>query len=93
MTEQYLGSTGVWKDATLAILATIAKQERVWLSERVRAGLEQARRSGKKLGGPRCVVDVGKIRALTAAGKSWDDVGAQTGTSARTRKRRFEGLV
>ena len=93
LTEQSLDSTGLWKDAILAILATIAKQERIRLSERVKAGLERARRSGKKLGGPRCVVDVGEVRALRAAGKSWDTIGALTGTSARTCKRRFAGFV
>jgi DNA invertase Pin-like site-specific DNA recombinase len=33
-TEQYLDSCGVFKDAVLSILATIAKQERIRLSER-----------------------------------------------------------
>lgn len=73
--------------------ATIAKQERIRLSERVKAGLERARRAGKTLGGPRCVIDVEKVRALRAAGKSWDDIGNQTGTSARTCKRRLAGLI
>ena len=91
LTEQYLDSTGIWRDAIIGILATIAKQERIRLSERVKAGLERARHSGKKLGGPRCVVDVEKVRALRAAGNSWDAIGVQTGTSARTCKRRFAG--
>jgi DNA invertase Pin-like site-specific DNA recombinase len=34
---------GVFKEAVLAILACIAKQERVRLSERVQAGLSRAR--------------------------------------------------
>ena len=37
-TEQYLDSCGVFKDAVLSILATIAKQERIRLSERTIAG-------------------------------------------------------
>jgi DNA invertase Pin-like site-specific DNA recombinase len=37
-TEQYLDSCGIFKDAVLAILAVIAKQERVLLSERTLAG-------------------------------------------------------
>ena len=93
LTEQYLDSTGIWRDAIIGILATIARQERIRLSERVRAGLDRARRVGKKLGGPRCVVDVEKVRSLRAAGLSWDAIGVQTGTSARTCKRRFAGLV
>jgi hypothetical protein len=43
-TEQYLDSCGIFKDTVLSILATIAKQERIRLSERTVAGLEKARR-------------------------------------------------
>jgi DNA invertase Pin-like site-specific DNA recombinase len=46
-TEQYLDSCGLFKDAVLAILAVIAKQERVRLSERTIAGLEKARKAGR----------------------------------------------
>src|SRR2546425_1540361 len=38
-TEQYLDSCGIFKDAVIGILAVIAKQERVRLSERTKAGL------------------------------------------------------
>lgn len=50
LTEQYLDSTGMFRDAVISILAVIAKQERVRLSERTRAGLERARAQGKRLG-------------------------------------------
>ena len=36
-TEQYLDSCGVFREAVLAILAAIAKQERIRISERTRA--------------------------------------------------------
>ena len=42
--KQYLDSCGIFKDAVLSILATIAKQERIRLSERTMAGLEKARK-------------------------------------------------
>jgi DNA invertase Pin-like site-specific DNA recombinase len=48
-TEQYLDSTGLFREAIIGFLAAIAKQERVRLSERVKAG--QAR-STKKPGRP-----------------------------------------
>ncbi len=51
-TEQYLDSCGAFRDAVLSILATIAKQERVRLSERTLAGLATARRKGVKLRPP-----------------------------------------
>ena len=37
-TGQYLDSTGIFKEAVISILAIVAKQERVRLSERTRAG-------------------------------------------------------
>src|SRR5207249_10336825 len=37
-TEQYLDSTGIFREAVISILATVAKQERVRLAERTRAG-------------------------------------------------------
>src|SRR5205085_3283312 len=50
-TEQYLDSTGVFKEAVISIMATIAKQENLRRSERIRAGLERATREGRRLGG------------------------------------------
>src|SRR5215469_16858615 len=52
-TEQYLDGTGIFKDAIIGILAALAHQERVRLSERVVAGLERARKEGRIGGRPR----------------------------------------
>src|SRR5438876_10182950 len=52
-TEQYLDSTGIFKDAVIGILAAVAKQERVRLSERVQAGLERAKAQGRIGGRPK----------------------------------------
>jgi DNA invertase Pin-like site-specific DNA recombinase len=54
-TEQYLDSTGIFREAIIGFLAAIAKQERVRLSERVKAG--QAR-SAKKPGRPSIPSDI-----------------------------------
>jgi DNA invertase Pin-like site-specific DNA recombinase len=51
-TEQFFDSCGVFKDAIISIMATLAKQERVKRSERTRAGLARVRASGKALGRP-----------------------------------------
>lgn len=56
-TEQYLDSTGIFKEAVIGILAAIAKQERVRLSERTLAGLERARAQGRVGGRPRAEDD------------------------------------
>ena len=70
--EPYLDSCGIFKDAVIAILGTIAKQERLRISQRVRAGLERARisgtRSGKAIGRPRKVLDPEAILNLAVKG-------------------------
>src|SRR6476646_3164955 len=65
-TEQYLDSCGIFRDAVLSILATIAKQERIRLSERTVAGLERARKQGRIGGRPRVVTDREKVAKLRA---------------------------
>lgn len=51
-TEPYLDSCGTFKDVVISLLATMAKQERLRIGERVRAGIAQAKRDGKRLGRP-----------------------------------------
>ena len=69
-TEQYLDSCGIFKDAVLAILAVVAKQERVRIQERVKAGLARYAESGKKLGRRPVVFDRLKASELRAKGFS-----------------------
>jgi DNA invertase Pin-like site-specific DNA recombinase len=85
--EEYLRSTGVFREAVLAILATIAKQERIRLSERVHAGLSRARAQGKILGRPRAAVRVERVLRLRERGLSMRDIAAETGVSAMTVQR------
>jgi DNA invertase Pin-like site-specific DNA recombinase len=86
-TEQYLDSCGVFKDAVLAILAVIAKQERVRLSERTIAGLQRARKAGRVGGRPKVVCDRDKIRRLAAAGKSLAAIASTVNVSKSTVQR------
>jgi DNA invertase Pin-like site-specific DNA recombinase len=44
--KQYLDSTGIFEEAVIGILAAVAKQERVRLSERI-AGLQRAKGQGR----------------------------------------------
>jgi DNA invertase Pin-like site-specific DNA recombinase len=81
-TEAYLDSCGVFKDAVLSILATIAKQERIRLSERTLAGLERARKEGR-VGGRRALVcDRIRIKELSTQGWSSREIAGQVGISA-----------
>src|SRR3984893_5503292 len=72
-TEPYLDSCGTFKDVDISLLATMAKQERIRMGERVRAGIAQARRAGKRLGRPPLRVltaeDITKIRKERARTK------------------------
>jgi len=51
-TEQYIDSSGIFKDVIIALLSTLAKQERIRISERVHAGLARARQQGRIGGRP-----------------------------------------
>jgi DNA invertase Pin-like site-specific DNA recombinase len=88
-TESWLDSLGPFKDVVLALLATLAKQERVRLSERVTAGLARARKEGRVGGRPKLVVSANKIRKLADRGLSAVQIGAQLGCSRMTIARRF----
>jgi DNA invertase Pin-like site-specific DNA recombinase len=79
--EPYLDSCGIFKDAVLAILAVIAKQERVRLSERTLAGLARARKQGRVGGRPKVVCDRSKVQRLHQAGKSLGEIAEAVGVS------------
>ena len=86
-TEQYLDSTGIFKEAVIGILAAVAKQERVRLSERTIAGLERAKAQGRVGGRPRAEDDRATLkgyRKLKALGLSVRKIAAEMGISPTT---------
>jgi DNA invertase Pin-like site-specific DNA recombinase len=93
-TEEYLDSCGLFRDAVLSILATIARQERVRRSERATAAISKLRRQGKTehLRRPRLVVDRAKIGKLAAAGMSVRTIAAELGISHATAHRAMRGV-
>lgn len=62
-TEQFIDSSGIFKDVILALLSTLAKQERIRISERVIAGLAKARTQGRIGGRP--TLDSSKIERIS----------------------------
>jgi len=86
-TEQYFDSCGVFRDAVIAIMATIAKQERIRLAERTKAGLAIARARGKRLGRPKLTVDAREIAALRSQGLSGRAIARRMGISASSARR------
>jgi DNA-binding CsgD family transcriptional regulator len=86
-TEQYLDSTGIFREAVIGILAAVAKQERVRISERVQAGLARARKQGRIGGRPKAEDDhklVQAVQRLRAAGKSIRQIAAEADISTNT---------
>jgi DNA invertase Pin-like site-specific DNA recombinase len=69
-TEQYLDSCGMFREAVISILAVIAKQERVRLSERTIAGLQRARERGRIGGRPRVNCEPSEVLRLKRDGKN-----------------------
>jgi DNA invertase Pin-like site-specific DNA recombinase len=73
--EQYIDSSGIFKDVIIALLSTLARQERVRISERVHAGLARARQQGRIGGRP--VLDdnkVEKIKQMKSIGKNITEI-------------------
>jgi DNA invertase Pin-like site-specific DNA recombinase len=85
--EPFFDSCGMMKDVVLAIMATLAEQERISISERTRAGLVRARRAGKQLGRRAVHVDVKSARKLQADGLGVRGVAAKLGISVNTLQR------
>ena len=84
-TEEYLDSCGLFRDAVLAILAVIAKQERVRRSERARAAVVRLKRDGKRLGRrPTEPSTRAKVFALRDQGLSLRKIAGKVGISPAT---------
>ena len=77
--EPYLTSLGPWRDAIVAIVATVANVESTRFGERVRAGLARAKAQGKRLGRPRAEYPVSpaQIAQERAAGASWGSLASK----------------
>lgn len=84
-TEQYLDGTGIFRDAIIGILAALAKQERVRLSERVQAGLQRAKAQGRVGGRPKvnraADEDAKAIRRMRDEGQSYGEIANELGRS------------
>jgi len=85
-TEQFFDSCGPFREAVIAIMATLAKQERVKRSERTKAGLARVRAAGRALGRPRVLnghhaADIARLRSQGFSSRA---IGRKLGISPRT---------
>ncbi|HLY19529.1 MAG TPA: recombinase family protein [Bryobacteraceae bacterium] len=85
--EPHFRTTGPMGELMIAIAAWIAKQERIRISERTKAGLAVARNKGKVLGRPVKVFARWKVLADRKRGMSWPALAKKYGISSRTIRR------
>ena len=82
--EQFFDSCGIMRDVVISIMATLAEQERINISERTKAGLARAVRKGTVLGAKTIPLDIGAIREMRNAGQSLRAIAARLGVSPGT---------
>jgi DNA invertase Pin-like site-specific DNA recombinase len=89
--EPWIDSAGPFRDVIVSLLASLAHQERVRLSERIRAGMDRAKtggtRSGKPIGRPRAVFRRDEAQALRKVGLSWGQIAKKIGVSKSSARR------
>jgi DNA invertase Pin-like site-specific DNA recombinase len=95
-TEEHFRTTGPAGELMIAVAAWVAKQERVRISERVRAGLSRAKergtRTGNAVGRPKVVFDRQKVVDLRSQGRPWREI-ARACNAAITTVRRVYGSI
>ena len=91
-TESIDTSTAVGR-MVFTMVAAVAEMERSLIRERVQAGVDRARRQGKKLGRPRVLVDEEKIREEMAAGGTIRATAKRWGVSRGVVRRLIAGPV
>lgn len=80
--EPYLSTLGVFSDCIIALLSALAKQERIRIGERTKAGLERAKANGKRLGRPSTAdVRSQEAKRLKSDGLNLREVGERMGVS------------
>jgi DNA invertase Pin-like site-specific DNA recombinase len=90
MTEGIDTSTSTGK-LMFGIISAFAQFERDLIRERTMAGLERARRKGKRLGRPKKVYDRSKVQRLHSQGKSLREISKALGISHTTVRRLLSG--
>lgn len=92
VTEQWLDSMGVFRDAIIGMLAAVAKMERDRLSERVKAGLDRARKKGQRLGRKPAEISDEALEKALEAGWSYREMSQAFRVGRATLSRRVKKL-
>jgi DNA invertase Pin-like site-specific DNA recombinase len=90
LTENFIDSSGPFRDVIISLLACVAKMERERISERVHAGLARARREGKHIGRPARIVSLQRMKTMREMNHLSDaEIGKRLGVSRMTVARRL----
>ncbi len=81
-----------YEGRVLAIMATLAEQERISISERTKAGLVRARTAGKQLGRRAVRVEVKAARKLQSEGLGVRGIAERLGISVNTLQKTFSPM-
>lgn len=91
-TEAHFRTTGPAGELMIAIAAWIAKQERLRISERTKAGLARVKAQGRRLGPPIRVFDRAKAQDMRNHGVSWRSIALALNTPQSTIRRVLKGV-
>src|SRR5215469_1083453 len=79
--EPFFDSCGIMRDVVISIMATLAEQERINISDRTKAGLQRARKAGRVPGPKRAELDMSEVRKRQAKGESLRSIAKALGVS------------
>jgi DNA invertase Pin-like site-specific DNA recombinase len=79
--EPFFDSCGIMRDVVISIMATLAEQERIHISDRTKAGLQRAWKAGRVPGPKRAKVDMDEVRKRKAKGESLRSIARALGVS------------
>jgi putative DNA-invertase from lambdoid prophage Rac len=91
--EPWLDTGGPVRSLLIAIFSWVAEQERARLVERTKAGMEQARRRGSRIGRPRARLDKDELRRLRAQGLSVRKIAETLNVGSSTVQRHLGGAT
>ena len=77
---------------TFHVIAAVAELEREIIRERVRSGLQAARRRGEKLGRPRARIDIAAALSMRHQGMSYRKIAAKLKVGVATLHRALKGV-
>lgn len=93
MTEEHFRTCDQMGEVFIAIAAHIARQERLMLQARIKAGLHHARKQGIRLGRPPQLINQARAEQLHQAGLSVRQIASALKVSKSTIARRLENHV